>query len=186
VKPGESVGVFGCGPIGLLLISLLEAAGAAAIIATDPLPHRTAAADRIGAVALTTDGIGGPGEWEAASRGREVDVAFEAAGTDEALDAAIQSVKPGGRIVVLGIPDRDRTSFRASVARRKGLTMLISRRSKPIYERVIRLMESHGMDLTWLITHRFPLNRADEAFEVLQARSGLKVMVDPATHEVAL
>lgn len=179
VRPGTSVGVFGCGPIGLLLIALLRATGAARVIATDPLPHRVAAAERLGAVAVETDGVSPPGILEEVTGGRGVDTAFDAAGSDEAVDTAIRTVKEGGRVVVVGVPDGDRTSFRASVARRKGLTIVMSRRSKPIYERAIRLMEGGLPDLAWLVSHRFPLTGAGIAFETLADRSGLKVMVKP-------
>jgi L-iditol 2-dehydrogenase len=178
VRPGDVVGVFGCGPIGLLLIALLGPAGASAVAATDPLAHRTAAAGRLGAPAITTDGLGAPGEWESLTAGRAVDVAFETAGTDAAVDAAVAAVKPGGRVVLVGIPDGDRTTFRASVARRKGLSLVMVRRSRPAdFGRVIAEIEHHHLALDPLVTHRYPLAQVADAFEALADRRGLKVVV---------
>lgn len=179
VRPGMRVGVFGCGPIGLLLIGLLNAAGATEVIATDPLPHRVAAARRLGAAAVETDGVTDPGALQEVLRGGEVDVSFDAAGSNEAVDTAMSTVRVGGRVVLVGVPDGDLTTFRASTARRKGLTLVMARRSKPIFERVIRLFERQRLDVGWLAGDLFPLERTAEAFETLADRSGLKVIVKP-------
>ena len=113
--------------------------------------------------------------WE----GPEVDVAFEAAGNDEAVDLALRAARPGARIVLAGIPSGDQTTFSASVARRKGVTLVLVRRIKEVYPRAVRLAEAGAVDLQSLVTHRFPLDRTPEAFEVAVAREGLKVVVEP-------
>ncbi len=70
----------------------------------------------------------------------------------------------GGRLVVVGISDDDRMSLQHSVARRKGLSIIMVRRMKHTYPRAIRLAESGAVDLAGMVTHRFPLQRAGEAF----------------------
>jgi len=160
------VGVFGCGPIGLLVIQVAKAAGAAEVLFTEPLPHRRNAALGFGAH-----------PWQP---GREVDVAFECAGAEGAVEDAVAAVRPGGRVVLAGIPDDDRTAFSASVSRRKGLTIKIVRRMKHTYPRAVALVESGKVDVRSLVSHRFPLERAAEAFGVLERREGLKVVVEPA------
>jgi L-iditol 2-dehydrogenase len=165
LKPGGTVGVFGCGPIGLLVVQLAHLAGANTVIFTEPLPHRKEAAQKFGAQ-----------DWD----GRQaVDVAFECAGNDAAVDDALDAVKPGGRVILVGIPDDDRTSFKASVARRKGLTIKLSRRMKHTYQRAIQLVASGQVDVRSLVTHRYALDRAAEAFEVAARREGLKVIIEP-------
>jgi L-iditol 2-dehydrogenase len=177
VRPGASAGVFGCSPIGLLLVQVLRAAGATAFVDTDPLPHRLAAAAAMGATHTLGAGQALPAGL---ARGGGLDVAFEAAGEDAALADAIEAVRPGGRVVLVGIPDSDRTSFTASAARRKGLTLLLSRRMEPTHlPHSIRLAESVRVDLASLVTERYPLSRGDEAFEALVSRRGLKVVVEP-------
>lgn len=165
IRAGMRVGVFGCGPIGLLVMQMARVAGAIEVYVTEPLPQRLNAAR----------GFGGK-EWKP---GQEVDIAFECAGVNEAVEDAIAAVRPGGRVILVGIPDDDRTSFSASVARRKGLTIKLSRRMKHTYPRAIRLVESGVVDVRSLVTHRFPLERAAEAFAVAQRREGLKVIVEP-------
>jgi L-iditol 2-dehydrogenase len=170
VRPGTRAGVFGCGPIGLLLIQALRAGGAAEIIATDVLPHRLEAAAALGATPALEVGEGGLG----------VDVAFEAAGEDGAVADAIAATRPGGRVVLVGIPAGDRTSFTASTARRKGLTLLLSRRMKPAdLPRAIRLVEQGLISLAPLVTARYGLDEWRAAFGDLVERRGLKVVVEP-------
>jgi L-iditol 2-dehydrogenase len=166
VRAGMRVGVFGCGPIGLLVMQVARLEGAGEVFVTEPLAHRRAAALERGAR-----------EWKP---GDEVEVAFECAGENAAVEDAVAAARPGGRVVLAGIPDDDRTAFRASVARRKGLTIKLVRRMKHSYPRAIRMVADGLVDVRSLVTHRFPLERTAEAFHMLRKREGIKVMVEPA------
>jgi len=179
LKVGMTVGVFGCGPIGLLIIQMAKLAGAANIIATDKLVHRADAAKAFGAdhVFVTADnsqlgGIRG-GDQE-----RGVEIVFEAAGVQETVDTSVDAVLNGGKVMLVGIPDDERTSFSASAARRKGITIKLVRRMKYTYPRAIDLVTKGLVDVRSLVTHRFPLDQAIEAFKVAERREGLKVMVE--------
>jgi len=165
LKAGMRVGVHGCGPIGLLVLQVARVAGAIEMVVTEPLAHRLEAAKRFGAR-----------EWD---RKEQVDVAFECAGVNDAVRDAVVSVKPGGRVVLVGIPTDDETIIPASIARRKGLTLKLSRRMKHTYPRAIRLVESGVVDVRSLVTHTFPIEKVGEAFAVAQRREGLKVIVQP-------
>jgi len=193
IKAGMTVGVFGCGPIGLLIIRMAKLSGAANIIATDKLAHRVEAAKTFGAShAFLAEGSRELGEpalrsprrgslvetIQAATQRRGVDVAFEAAGTQDAVDASFDAVVPGGKVILAGIPDDDRTSFSASTARRKGLTIKLVRRMKHTYPRAIELVSKGLVDVRSLVTHRFPLDQTSDAFHVAERREGLKVIID--------
>jgi L-iditol 2-dehydrogenase len=179
LRIGGTAAVVGCGPIGLLLVQLLRSAGAVPVVAFDPLPHRRDAASRYGAGAAldpaAPDGVAALREL--ASGG--VDTAFEIAGTDEAVQLAMAAARPGGRVVLAGIPGDDWTRFRASVARRKGLTIAMARRMNEVYPRAMSLAVNGQVDLGPLVTHRFPLAAAPEAFQLAAQRRGLKVIVEP-------
>jgi L-iditol 2-dehydrogenase len=179
IRAGMTVGVFGCGPIGLLVLQVARVAGAARLLATEKLPHRLEAARSLGALSFQANGSRESAEILEVTRGRGVDVAFEATEDNGAAEAAVDAVKPGGRVVLIGIPTGDRTAFTASVARRKGLTIKLNRRMKHTYPRAIRLVESGLVDVRSLVTHRFPLTEFDQAFSVAQRRDGLKVVVEP-------
>jgi L-iditol 2-dehydrogenase len=88
-------------------------------------------------------------------------------------------VRPGARIVLAGIPDGDRTSFSASLARRKGLSLILVRRMKDVYPRAIALVERGAVDVESLVTERFPLTDAAAAFATAVRRESLKVVVEP-------
>jgi L-iditol 2-dehydrogenase len=174
---GGSVAVIGCGPIGLLLVQVARAAGAARVLAADPLAHRRAAAAARGA-----DEVLDPADEGYAaglSAGPGVDVAFEIAGTDPAIAAAMDAVRPGGRVVLAGIPGTETSAFPASVARRKGLTIAMVRRMKEVYPRATALVVGGLVDVRGLVSHRFPLTGVADAFTSAVARQGLKVIVEP-------
>jgi L-iditol 2-dehydrogenase len=180
VLPGMSVGIFGCGPIGLLLIQLARAAGAAKIIATDRLANRLDAARTFGASSTILAAGGRENEEvDVATHGEGVDIAFEAAGANEAVQTAILATRPGRQVILIGIPDDDRTEFPASVARRKGLTLKLVRRMKHTYPRAIQMVQRGVVDVRSLVTHRFPLSEYKTAFETAKKREGIKVVIEP-------
>jgi L-iditol 2-dehydrogenase len=173
LRTAASVAVIGCGPIGLLVVEVALASGATSILAVEPLPHRRAAARERGA-----DVVLSPDEVTQRLQTLEVDVAVEAAGNDTAVEQAMALVRPGGRVVLAGIPTEDRTSFPASLARRKGLTIVLVRRMKDdVYDRGIRLVESGRVDATSLVTSSFRLEEAATAFDLAARRTGLKVLI---------
>jgi L-iditol 2-dehydrogenase len=181
VRLGASVVVVGCGPIGLLLVQVLRAAGVGSVAAFDPLPHRLEAAARLGANVFADPILASSLITHRDLTDEGVDVAFEMAGTSEAVQLAMAMVRPGGRVVLGGIPSDDQTTFQASVARRKGLTIAMVRRMNEVYPRAISLAAEQRVDLTQLVTHRFPLREAPDAFAAAAQRIGLKVIIEPGT-----
>ena len=180
LQAGMSVGVFGCGPIGLLIIQLARLSGASLVVASEILPHRVDAAKMFGAKRVfQPDPMVPETAVLEATSGRGLDVTFEVAGTQGAVDDAFTAVMPGGKVILAGIPGEDRTSFSASVARRKGLTIKMVRRMKNTYPRAIRLVSGGQVDVRSLVTHTFPLEQAAQAFETAERREGLKVIINP-------
>jgi len=88
--------------------------------------------------------------------------------------------RPAGKVVLVGIPREDVVTFPAGNARRKGLSILMSRRMKLVYPRAIALAERGIVDLRRLLTHRFPLEQAPEAFDLVAGlRDGVvKAVID--------
>jgi L-iditol 2-dehydrogenase len=180
IRPGMTVGIYGCGPIGLLTLQMARLAGARRIMATDLYSHRLEAARGLGADEVFVASQGAEqAEIMAVTRNRGVDVAFETAGENDAVETAVETCKIGGHVVLCGIPSDNRTSFNASTARRKGLTIKMVRRMKHTYARAIDLVASGQVDVRSIVSHRFPLDEFEQAFEIAQNRSGLKVMILP-------
>jgi L-iditol 2-dehydrogenase len=168
-----TVAVVGCGPIGLFAVQLAYAAGADTVLAVEPLPWRRELAARYGAEAVS------PAEAAEGLAGIEPETVIEAAGNDAAVQQAIDLVRPGGRVVLAGIPDNDRTTFTASSARRKGLTIAMSRRMGEVYPRAIDLVASGRIDAAGIISHRYPMDEAAPAMRAAAARTGYKTVIRP-------
>jgi L-iditol 2-dehydrogenase len=176
LRIGSSVAVVGAGPIGLLLVQAVRRSGASRIVVVEPLAHRRAAALRVGAdIALDVGEV----DDEETVGGGGADVVYEIAGNDAAVELALRLARPGARVVLGGIPDGDRTCFPASLARRKGLSLVLVRRMNHAYPRAIRLVQQGMIDVASIVTHRYPLDRVGEAFATAVAREGLKVVVEP-------
>jgi L-iditol 2-dehydrogenase len=167
-RVGESVGVVGCGPIGLLLVQIARIAGAVPVLVVESLAYRRDLASELGAAGLSPDDDL-TARAEALTGGYGVDVAIEAAGTMPAQEEAARIVKRGGRVVLVGIPPEDQVVMTHHIVRRKGLTVKLARRMKLTYPRAIMLVQRGMIHLDSLITHHMPLEAGDRAFRVVEA-----------------
>jgi L-iditol 2-dehydrogenase len=131
---------------------------------TDKFPWRLALAERLGAIPINCVEINPVQAVLEATGGHGVDVAIEAAWADHSVQQAAEMARLGGRLVIVGISEDDCLTFKHSTVRRKGLTIRMARRMKHTYPRSIRLVESGAVDMTSMISHRFPLEQTPEAF----------------------
>jgi len=179
LRVGCSVAILGAGPIGLLILQIARLAGADPIFVTDKFSWRLKLAQKWGGIPIRYDREDATRRVMEETHGRGVDVAIEAAWAEESVTQAAEMARFGGRLVVVGISGGNRLELKASVARRKGLTIVMSRRMKHTYPRAIRLAESGRVDLRSLISHRFPLQLAAEAFALNTAYRDkvVKVMI---------
>jgi threonine dehydrogenase-like Zn-dependent dehydrogenase len=104
---------------------------------------------------------------------------FECCGQQEAMDTAVDILKPGGKIMVVGIPEFDRWSFSADVARRKELSLIHIRRQNGCTHQTLDMIEEGVVDGSAMITHRFQFGQIAEAFDMVKNyRDGvMKAMV---------
>lgn len=169
LRPGHTVGVLGAGPIGLLIAAVARASGASQIYMTEPLAYRRQfALDYVADAVLNPDDTDVAAGIQDLTGGRGVDVAFEAAGARETPQQAAAVTRIGGKLIVAGIPaEEDSMILHASTVRHKGLTIKVVRRMKHTYPRAIRLVQSGMVDVKPLATHLLPLERIDEAFEMV-------------------
>jgi L-iditol 2-dehydrogenase len=163
IMQGDSVAIFGAGPIGLLILQVALRAGAAPVIIVEPLLWRRALAAQFGGTIVEPRADPVASVFRLTG-GKGVDVAVEAAWADSSVQSAAASAAPGGRVVLVGIPGDDRLTLDHSTARRKELTLAFSRRMKNTYPAAIRMVRENLVDLKGLITHRFPLSELPAAF----------------------
>ena len=164
IKIANSLAIFGAGPIGLLILQLAKLAGADPVFVTDKLASRLQVARRWGGIPIRFDRDDPVRRIAEETCARGVDIAIEAAWAGPSIEQAAEVTRAGGRLVLVGIPSDDRLSMKHSAARRKGLTIVMSRRMKHAYPRAIRLVQQKQVDLKAFVTHRFPLRSAAEAF----------------------
>ena len=180
IRVADSVAIIGAGPIGLMVLQVVKHTGATPIFITDKFPWRLQLAERLGAVPIHCENEDPVQAVLKQTAGRGVDVAIEAAWADHSVSQAAEMARLGGRVVLVGIPSDDHLSMKHSAARRKGLTIRMSRRMKHVYPRTIRLVEQGMVDLPAIVTHRFPLSRVVEAFALNTAYRDkvVKIMIE--------
>jgi threonine 3-dehydrogenase len=177
---GRAVLVSGGGPVGLVVAYLAKLMGAAHVIVVEPNPYRRGQAEKIGALALP------PGD-EVVERCRELagrrggfDVAFECSGAPAALPSLFEALRRESTLVTVGHPSRRAEIDIAAHINKKGITLrgIFGRRLWETWEQTMLLLDSGRLDLDWLITHRMPLDRIDEAIGLLTGDAG-KVLLIP-------
>ncbi|MCX7049339.1 MAG: alcohol dehydrogenase catalytic domain-containing protein [Candidatus Sumerlaeota bacterium] len=177
---GAKVGILGAGPIGMSVMLPALHEGAAAVYVTDKIPERLELARRMGAA-----WAGNPAEEDVIAAVAEceplqLDVVFECCGQQDALDQAVKLVKPGGKLMVVGIPEVDRVSFGIDDMRRKELCIQNVRRQVHCVQAALDLIDSGAIVVDPFITHRFSFDQTKEAFDlVADYRDGvLKAMIE--------
>ena len=175
VHLADTVLVIGCAAIGLVTIQAALLSGAARVIATDVLDYRLKVAKQIGA-----DVTLNPRRFDVAQKvleltnGRGVDVAYEAVGRAETFQQAVNASRPAGRVGLIGIPGEDLVPLNFHHARHRETQIQMVRRYVHLYPRVLDMLARRRLDLRYLVTHRFGLDRVEEAFKLVQeARDGV-------------
>ena len=181
---GQSVGVLGCGPIGLFSIAIAKTSGASRVVASDVNEYRLALARRVGAdeVYTPTEGTGlETAEWLSRSGGYGVDIVLEMSGAPAAIDAAFKGVRRGGRVSLVGIPAKPVLIDVAEDMIFKNLTVLAfnGRRIFETWYKTRLLLETGVVDLAPLVTHRMPLEQVADAMDLLARGRAGKVVLLP-------
>lgn len=177
--PGATVLVTGCGPIGLFAVGICKAAGASRIFATDVNDTRLDLARTMGAHHAVK-----PGEVESLIREHTeklgVDVVLEMSGVPAAIHQAFGLVRVGGRVQMLGIPAKSMDVNFATEVIFKGITIygVVGRRMYDTWHQMTRFLRSGEFDPTPVITHRFPMERAEEAIGAIKSGAAGKVIFE--------
>lgn len=179
-RPGESAAVVGAGTLGLLAIQVLSARGAR-VLALGRTPRRFVLALELGAEATAVVGEGDLAGVARRFSGREgVDLVVETAGTAEAVAHALALVRPGGRVVLTGLPHEPTPVAFFSVVRGE-VTIVGSMIYRDEFPDALALLQRGQVRTRPLITHRYGLEAIDEAFAAHRDPASIKVAILPPT-----
>lgn len=177
---GKKIGILGYGPIGMSVMLAAKAEGAESFFATDKIDARLAIAGKEGNAFTVNPEKENAVDKILRKEALGLDVVFECCGQQEALDQAIEILKPGGRLVVVGIPEFDNWIVNVEKTRRKEISLQFIRRQVDCVEKALSLMESGTIKIENMITHRFPFSKTKEAFDLVAGYSDgvMKAMID--------
>lgn len=177
LKPGDHVLVQGAGPIGLLTALVVRAGGGDVVVtglASDTV--RLKQAQSLGFDTIVSDSATCLDEVRDRTDGRGADIIFECAG---ALPGAIPLVRKGGEIVVAGNPSSTiELDLLAAIAKELTFTINLGRNPSS-WHRSISLLTTGTVDVSPLITHRLPLEKGQEAFDLLRSGEAIKILLFP-------
>jgi len=179
-----SVAVLGCGPIGLMAIAICRFAGASRVFATDVMPHRREMAARMGSDCVLDAAGDVVEEIRRETGGTGVDVVLEMSGAEAAIHQAFEMTTNGGRVSLLGLPSRPVTLDLNDAIIFRGLRVygITGRELWRTWYKTAALLRE-GLDVTPIITHRLPLARYEEAFDLLAQGVAGKVVLLPGEDE---
>ncbi len=168
------VAILGAGPIGLSCLITAKAEGARTCYVTEKIPERVQVTRNAGAT-----WVGNPDKQDVVKeilrqQSSGVDVVFECAGQQETIDQGIDLLKPGGKLILVGIPRIERISFSIDKIRRKEITIINIRRQNKCTQTAIDLVASGRVNVDFMITHRFRFEQTQDAFDmVAEYRDGV-------------
>lgn len=177
---GAKVGILGFGPIGMSVLLPALAMGAKEVYVTDKIDARLEIAKKSGAK-LTANPVSEDVVAKIFSEVPELlDVVFECCGQQDAIDNAVDLLKPGGKLMVIGIPEFDRWSFPVDKSRHKELTIQNVRRQNEALDPALDLMEKGEVSVEAMATHRFSFEDSQKAFDLVAGyKDGvMKAMID--------
>lgn len=179
---GKDIAIVGCGPIGALGVTVAKSISPSRIFVIELNPYRMDLAKKLGA-----DIIINPMNEDPVKRilketnGTGVDIVAEMSGNPDAIYKAMKYIKPGGRMSLLGIPTEEISLDIANDVIFKGITIqgIVGRRLFETWYKTRGLIESGNLDLESVITHRFPLEKFQEAFELMKKGDSGKIVLYP-------
>ena len=177
---GAAIGILGFGPIGMSVLLAAIHKGAEKIFVTDLIDERLSIAKASGATWTVNAAKENVADVLKSREPLLLDVVFECCGKQEAMDQAIEMLKPGGKLMIIGIPEFDRWSFNVDQLRHKEICIQSVRRQNHSVRETLDLMAGKKVNVEKMPTHRFKFAQTKEAFELVTGyRDGvMKAMID--------
>lgn len=180
IKPGQTVAVLGGGAIGLMLMQLSMLSGAAKVVVSEPQSMRRQLASQLGAEQVIDPTRQNPVEVIKDITNGGVDVVFESAGIPVTVSQCFEVVKPGGKIILVGVNDpATRVEFSPYQVFRNELSVLGSLLSHDTYPRTLELISTETLKVQPLISHRLNLSKFHDALKMHEQQKGIKILITP-------
>ena len=175
-----AVGILGFGPIGMSVLLPAQAQRAKSIFVTDKIDERLQKARSMGVNYACNPYEEDVVAKVAAMEPNMLDVVFECCGKQEAFENAIDLLKPGGKLMMIGIPEFDNWQMSADKARRKEIIFTNVRRQNNALEPTLEMMQNKVFDARQMVTHRFKFDQTKEAFDLVDryADGVMKAMIE--------
>ena len=175
-----NIGILGFGPIGMSVMLASQLQYPKNIYVTDKIKERLEIAQKQGArLAINPD------KEDIINKIKEdvpelLDVIFECCGKQEAIDQAVDLLKPGGKLMIIGIPDFDTWKFSVDKLRRKEICIQNVRRQNNSVQETLDFLENGRINIKEMPTHRFSLEDTQKAFDMVASYSDgvMKAMID--------
>ena len=177
---GAKVGILGFGPIGMSVLLPAKAMGASEIYVSDKIDERLALARRCGADAVANASREDVPAIFSEKVPELLDVVFECCGEQEAVDDAVKLLKPGGKLMIIGIPEFDRWSFPVDMLRHKEICIQNVRRQNEAVQPSLDMMAGGVVNVDVMATHRFSFEDTKAAFDLVASYGDgvMKAMID--------
>jgi alcohol dehydrogenase len=182
IRQGDVVAIFGAGPVGCCAVAAARLFGPRRVVSVDLVNYRLEAAKRMGADIVINASQKNPvEEIKKMTDGKGADVAIEAVGSTETFEGCFESVRPAGRVSIVGVFPFIKVGVSLRDMLRRNLQMRAGRANLVHMSRLLSLIQGGKLDLTSLITHRMALSDAEKAYRLFGSRSEnvMKIMLNP-------
>ncbi len=181
IRPGDSVVVQGCGPVGLMTIQAVKAYSPSAIYAVDTVVDRLAMAQKFGATPVDAGSVHVPSHIQDLTGGRGADVVVECVGAIPALLTALDIVRPGGRISVIGVYSEQEIELPLNITFVRGIEIKFCGVANVIgrWDEALTMIRDGVADPQAIISHHMALDDAARGYALFESREALKVVLTP-------
>lgn len=164
---GKKIGILGFGPIGISVYLAAKALGADIFFVTDKLGYRLESAKNAGINLVANPLSENIEDFLLSNIPEALDIVFECCGQQDAVYNAMNILKPGGKLMMVGIPEVDEISFPMDKMRRKELSVQNVRRQNECVEPSLDLIADNLVDVNFMHTHTFSFEKTPDAFKLV-------------------
>jgi threonine dehydrogenase-like Zn-dependent dehydrogenase len=182
IRPGDTVAIFGAGPVGLLALQSAHLFGPSRVFVVDRVDYRLALAEELGGTPVSLDRGDPADQLRSLTAGRGPDAVLECVGHETPFAQAIQAVRPGGTVSSVGVYVESSIGFPAREAFFKDLTLRMGIcNARNFFAPLLPLIQTGRLQPARIITHTMALSDAPRGYAIFDRKEdrAIKVMLKP-------